>query len=124
MKVFRLDGEEEEATVTLDKNNGKFEFSGRFLPQNAKEFFAPIFDWINDYVVNPNNKTVLTFKMDYFNTASSKKILDMLSIFEQIHGGQTDVEVHWYSYETDTDILEAGKGYSELVNLPFIYKTY
>lgn len=116
MSILKI--EEEEAIVRMDKNAGIFEFSGKFLPQKTKEFYAPIVEFIEDYLKSPNQKTILTFRMDYFNTASSKKILDLMMMFESL-SKQAMVEVCWYYQKDDSDIKEAGIGYSELVELPF-----
>lgn len=124
MKVFKLEGEGEEAVVIIDRKEGNFEFKGRFMPQKTKEFFQPVFDTITEYVMKPCKKTTLSFKLDYFNTASSKKILDIFIIFEQIQSKNQEVVVNWYSSESDSDILDAGKGYSELVKLPFNFLTF
>jgi len=114
-----------EGKIIMDKENGVFEFSGRILPHNPKEFFEPLFNWFDEYIKNPNSSTVITFKMDYFNTASSKKILDALLVLETIFKMDNFyVEVHWYYQEEDQDLYEAGVGYSELVNIPFKFKNY
>jgi hypothetical protein len=55
------------------------------MPENPNEFYQPIIDGIKEYKTNPNKETILYFKMDYFNTASSKKILEILSFLQEIH---------------------------------------
>jgi hypothetical protein len=32
--------------------------------------------------------------------------------------------VYWFHYQEDEDMLESGKEFEELVNLPFSYKTF
>lgn len=124
MNTLTIEGEAKGAEVVLDKSSETILFGGRFLPQNTKEFFEPILQWFEEYVQNPNKNTIIQFKIDYFNTSSSKKFLDLFLMFESIHGKQTNVEVQWYYVEDDVDILEAGKGYEELVELPFNFLTY
>jgi hypothetical protein len=63
---------------------------------------------------------LFTFKLEYFNTASSKLILDVLSALEEIEG----VTIDWYFHEDDEDMEEAGEEFSELVEIPFEFKTY
>lgn len=116
MSILKIN--EDEAIVNLDKNTGVLEFSGKFLPQKTKEFYAPILEFLEEYIISPNEKTILSFRMDYFNTASSKKILDIMMLFETVSKISL-VEVHWYFQKDDSDIKEAGIGYSELVELPF-----
>ena len=120
MEVLLLEGTEDTPKVLLDKSNGIFEISGRSLPEDSAEFFQPVLDWINDYSLDPNETTDFTFKLEYFNTASSKLILDVLSALEDIEGAK----IIWYFHEDDEDMEEAGEEFSELVELPFEYKTY
>jgi hypothetical protein len=104
----------------LDKKNGIFEISGRSLPEDSAEFYRPVIDWIKAYASDSNSSTDFTFKLEYFNTASSKLILDVLSALEEIKG----VKVSWYFHDDDEDMEEAGQEFSELVEIPFEFKTY
>jgi hypothetical protein len=120
MEVLTREGSEDTPKVILDKNNGVFEISGRSLPEDAAEFYQPILDWLARYAGSSNSETKFQFKLEYFNTASSKLILDILSQLEEIEG----TVVQWYFHEDDEDMEEAGEEFSELVEIPFEFKTY
>lgn len=120
MKVINLEPTEDTPKIILDKSNNVFEVSGRSLPEDAAEFYGPILEWLDAYQSNSNPKTNFQFKLEYFNTASSKLILDVLSKLEGING----VTVTWYYHEDDEDMQEAGEEFSELVEIPFDFKTY
>ena len=120
MQILNLEGTEDTPKIILDKGNGIFEISGRSLPEDSAEFFQPVLDWIDQYKEKPNGSTDFTFKLEYFNTASSKLILDILSNLEDIDG----MNIVWYYHEDDEDMQEAGEEFSELVEIPFEFKTY
>lgn len=120
MEILNLEGTEDTPKIMLDKENGIFEISGRSLPEDSAEFYAPILDWIEQYGKDPNPQTNFVFKLEYFNTASSKLILDLLSALEDIDG----MSISWYFHEDDEDMEEAGEEFSELVEIPFEFKTY
>ncbi|ANQ49055.1 DUF1987 domain-containing protein [Flammeovirga yaeyamensis] len=120
MKVLNLAGTEDTPKVVLDKENEIFEISGRSLPEDSAEFFAPILSWIDEYAEENNSETKFLFKLEYFNTASSKLILDILSKLEEVEG----VTVVWYYHEDDEDMQEAGEEFEELVELEFEFETY
>src|SRR6478609_10198659 len=115
MEVLHLEGTEETPCVTLDKTKGIFEISGRSLPENAPSFYKPVLHWIDAYASNPNPSTEVIFKLEYFNTASSKVILDLLTALEKIK----NAKVQWYFNEDDEDMEEAGEDFSQLVKIPF-----
>ncbi len=120
MEIINLEGTEDTPKIILDKTNGIFEISGRSLPEDTAEFYKPVLDWLARYTQAPNAKTPFTFKLEYFNTASSKLILDILGKLETIPGTTID----WYFHEDDEDMEEAGTEFSELVEVPFDFKSY
>jgi hypothetical protein len=120
MEIINLDGTEDTPKIVLNKEAQQFEISGRSLPEDAAEFYQPILDWLEKYSASPNPSTNFQFKLEYFNTASSKLILDVLSKLEEITGAT----IIWYYHEDDEDMEEAGEEFSELVEVPFEFKTY
>lgn len=113
----------EDGAVSLKYSSGELVFEGRFMPENTKEYFEPIAQWVSNYISNPQPKTELIFKLDYFNTSFSKKLLDLMSSFEELKESGKDVSAQWFYKKNDDDLLEAGKGYAEMVDLDFAFKT-
>ncbi|MGD1842598.1 MAG: DUF1987 domain-containing protein [Thermonemataceae bacterium] len=120
MEIINLEGTEESPKIILDKENSIFEISGRSLPEDAAEFYKPVLEWLESYGQSPNSETLFTFKLEYFNTASSKLILDILSKLEDVTG----TKISWYYHEDDEDMSEAGTEFADLVDVPFEFKTY
>jgi hypothetical protein len=119
MDVIKIKGTDDTPNVILDAQNNIIEFSGRSLPEDVATFYAPIIEWIAQYAKGPNSKTNVVFKLEYFNTASSKMILDILLKFEEIHKDGHDVIVSWYYQEDDEDMEEACDEYADIVEIPF-----
>jgi hypothetical protein len=120
MQAINIESTEDTPKVILDASAGKFEMSGRSLPEDAAEFYQPILDWLDAYNSSPNPETTFEVKLEYFNTASSKLILDVLTKLEDIDG----VTIHWYYYEDDEDMEEAGEEFSELIEVEFELKEF
>ncbi|MBK8806678.1 MAG: DUF1987 domain-containing protein [Bacteroidales bacterium] len=119
MEVIKLQGTDDTPSITLDKKAGVFEFTGRSLPEDVNAFYEPILDWLSEYAEGPNEQTIVTFKLVYFNTASSKLILDILLKFEEITEAGAEVLIKWFYPEDDEDMAEAGEEYSDIVEVPF-----
>ncbi|TLX77153.1 DUF1987 domain-containing protein [Labilibacter sediminis] len=124
MEVINIQGTDDTPNVILDKDNGKFEISGRSLPEDVNMFYEPIMNWIDGYSEGPNGETEFHFKLEYFNTASSKIILDILLKFEEIVEDGHDVRIKWHYHEEEEDMLEAGEEYADIVEIPFDYEPY
>jgi len=120
MEIINLEGTEDTPKIILDKTNKIFEISGRSLPEDSSEFYQPVLEWLGEYGNDPLPETIFDFKLEYFNTASSKLILDVLTALEDIE----NAKIHWYFYEDDEDMEEAGEEFSELVDVEFELKPY
>jgi hypothetical protein len=119
MNTLSINGTEDTPTILFDKGKGVFEISGRSLPEDAAGFYKPVIEWLEGYKAAPNGNTDFAIKLEYFNTASSKLILDILSKVENIKGSK----VVWYHFSDDEDMKEAGEEFSELVEVPFEFKS-
>lgn len=124
MKAIKIDAKEDTPKIFLDPENNVFEMSGRSLPEDAQVFYEPIISWLREYSASPNKETIFQFKLNYFNTASSKLILDILMILEDIHQNGHSIKVNWLFEENDEDMEEAGEEYAELVEIPFEHIPY
>ena len=112
-------GTDDTPTVTLDAANNTFEISGRSMPEDVNAFYTPIIDWMETYNQSPNAKTIFHFKLEYFNTASSKMLLDVLMKLEDLQTSGKEALVKWYYDEDDEDMKEAGEEYADIVDIPF-----
>ncbi len=119
MSNLNLEGSAKTPTVNFDKGNGTLELKGRSIPENSIEFYKPLNDWIDNYATNPVAETIVDVKLEYFNTSSSKCILDLFKQLEKLNQQDTNVRVNWYFEEDDEDMAEAGEDYQAIIDLPF-----
>ncbi|UKN02976.1 DUF1987 domain-containing protein [Paracrocinitomix mangrovi] len=119
MENLVLEGSAKTPTVNFDSDNGVLELKGRSIPENSIEFYKPLNDWIDAYAANPKPNTIVDVKLEYFNTSSSKCILDLFKQLEKLNAGNTEVSVNWYFEEDDEDMEEAGEDYQAIIDLPF-----
>jgi hypothetical protein len=124
MEVIKIVGTDDTPSVTLDVANEIFEISGRSLPEDVAAFYEPILDWLDKYSEEVTGKTVFNFKLVYFNTASSKMLLDILLKLEEMYEGGKEVLVRWHFPEDDEDMEEAGEEYADIVEVPFEQISY
>jgi hypothetical protein len=111
-------------TVMLDKGKGKFEITGNSLPEDVATFYNPVFNWIREYVKQPNPITEFSIKLVYFNSSSTKAILDILTILEEIIAKGFQVFIHWHYIDIDEDMLSTGKEFESMLKIPFIFLPY
>jgi len=124
MESINIEATDETPQVQLDASSGEFLFAGKSLPEDVTSFFNPLMEWLDEYQSSAAAKTVVSFKMDYFNTTSSKMILDILMKLEEYVESDLDVLVKWYFREEDEDMEEAGEEYEDIVEVPFEQISY
>ncbi len=124
METLRIEASDDSPQVLLDQEDNQFEISGKSLPEDVVDFYQPVMDWLKEYREKPNARTEFNLKMIYFNTASSKLIMDILMIFEEMVEEGHDVVIRWHSMQKDEDMQEAGKEYEEMLEIPFEHLTY
>lgn len=119
MENLTLEGSAKTPTIKFDAENGVLELKGRSIPENSIEFYKPLNDWIDNYGASPKPNTIVDVKLEYFNTSSSKCILDLFKQLEKLNSGNTEVKINWYFEEDDEDMEEAGEDYQAIIDLPF-----
>jgi hypothetical protein len=121
MESFAAFATEITPKVELDKEKGIFLIEGKSLPEDVKVFYSPIIEWFDRYIQEPNPETIITLDFEYFNTASSKMILIILSKIREIQKHGNRVSVMWKYPQYDVELEEAGEEFSELLNIPFTF---
>lgn len=123
MDPIRLEPTDETPEVILDKGAGQFRLAGKSLPEDAADFYEPLIDWVDAYAADPLPETVFEIHLFYYNTASSKLLLDLLVRLEEMHIKRRDsgciVRIKWIFDEDDEDMEDAGVDYDDVIEIPF-----
>lgn len=120
MENLNIEGTAKTPTIKADPQGGVVEIRGRSIPENSIEFYKPLMDWLDKYAFSPKALTNVNIQLEYFNTSSSKCILDVFKKLESINkGGNSQVQINWHFEEDDEDMSEAGEDYQAIINVPF-----
>lgn len=118
MEVLILEGTPKTPTIEFKPAEGYLLLRGRSIPENSIEFYKPLIEGLEAYNNSPQAKTTVDIQLEYFNTSSSKCVLDVLKKLESINRN-SEVIINWYYEEDDEDMLEAGEDYQAIINVPF-----
>ena len=119
METIAIEGTPKTPTINFNVEKGFLEIKGRSIPENSIEFYKPLVDWLEKYSATPKTTTNVNIQLEYFNTSSSKCILDVFKKLEAIHKSGSEIVINWYYEEDDEDMLEAGEDYQAIINVPF-----
>lgn len=106
--------------INYNQETNTLSFVGRSFPENAKDFYSPIILWINENKLEFPKEMFFEINLEYYNTSSSKFILEILHLFERlIVELEITITVKWFYSEDDDDMKEAGEEFKQFIHLPF-----
>lgn len=109
--------------IQLDAQTGILKISGRIFPENPKEFFGPIINWITEYAKNPAGTTSLVLNLSYFNSSSNEYIFRCCKMVEAISDAGSSAVIVWECEAEDEDMRQMGEDFKELLKINFEIKS-
>ncbi len=124
MEAFNYVGDHITPTIIFDPGKNLFILRGRSFPDDAHTFYEPALQWLEEYAKNPNDGTVFSIMLYYFNSATAKILLEIFNILQQIHDSGKKVTVRWLYHEDDEIIREQGEDFKDLFSFDFEFVSY
>ena len=119
METLKINSSKTTFGINTDLENGILEITGTSYPDNAIDFYMPVLDWVKEFTETQNRPLEVIFKVNYYNTSSSKYLFKMLEMLEGYHVKGNVVNVIWHYYDGEEDMLEAWRELIDELNLPF-----
>ncbi len=125
MKPLKIDAAIDSPEVNFDSTTNIFSISGISHPENAKDFYIDIINWLEEYyeeIKDKNDtKIILDFNFKYINSSSYKYLREIMKRIANFRNNGIIVEVIWNYHEEDEDLLNEGMVLFELpeINLPY-----
>ncbi|MHB8261950.1 MAG: DUF1987 domain-containing protein [Bacteroidia bacterium] len=114
--------------ITLDHLQNKFEIIGESCPENAKQFYAVMLSWLEDYkeylhFMNDQSNTkknlIFTIHLSYVSSSALKNTYDFLQKIETLKPLCESITIRWLYDKDDEDMEDNGNEFSTMVNIPF-----
>lgn len=126
MEQLYIKGTEKTPEINFDFESGKIFISGRSYSSDAYDFYLPVNEWLNKYIQNPKESTILEVNVDYFHSVSIKYLTSIVKKIAQLHEAGKSVKVIWFHQSDENDEDEAfdlGKSIELESKLKFEYVT-
>ncbi|NOZ48021.1 MAG: DUF1987 domain-containing protein [Chlorobi bacterium] len=118
MPILEIEAELEIPYIYCNAEKGIIEIKGKSTYEDPIEIYQSLLDWLDEYAKTPHKHTDVNIHLEYFNTSSSKCLLDAFKILELIHQDKASVVINWFYKSDDDDLEEAGMDYSDLIKIP------
>ncbi len=114
MENLKIEATKSTPDILFDKEKNILEIKGRSYPGSTKEFYSPVFSWLDNYFKQLTDKQVtVNLEIIYFNSTSSKVLMDFLSVLEDEINKGKNISVNWFYEDDNDDMLEFGEELQE-----------
>ncbi len=93
-------------SVNFNAKTGICEITGESFLEDTVEFYRHLVDWLDNYIEDVKGPMALIIKLSYFNTSTSRSILDILNLLKDYEDDGGEVVVNWHFDENDVDMEE------------------
>jgi hypothetical protein len=119
MEKFILKETTRTPSVSFDAERGLFEIRGKSIPENSTGFFGPLLEYMDNYCKSPAERTVLSVKLEFFNTSSTNRIHSLFKKFDKLYQNEKDVLIRWFCESGDENLRDAGRDFKAMLQVPF-----
>ncbi|MFK5985855.1 MAG: DUF1987 domain-containing protein [Pseudomonadota bacterium] len=114
MKTLEISATKSSPEIIFNAMAHTLLIAGESYPENTAKFYAPIFKWLENYIKQiGNNKTILNVELIYFNSSSSKALMDIFDMLDDASRKGKNITLNWI-YDQDNDAaLEYGEEFAE-----------
>ena len=108
--------------IMLDPINNTFLIEGKSFPEDSKEFYRPIIEWLEEYKSTKPSSININVNLFYLSSSSVISIKQVLLKVVDLQNLGAKVVVVWSYDGDDDDIKKTGEDYQKLLKLDFQYK--
>ncbi len=104
--------------INLNIKESLFQIKGPSFSEDIVDIYNPIINWISESLPELENELICEMYFTVLNSASHKKIFQILIKLNSFLDNGKIIKVKWYYDEDDEDIMEMGEDLIELINVP------
>ena len=93
-------------SVDFNVEAGTCVLAGESFLEDTIEFYDPLVQWLEEFTTEVKNPMTFEIKLTYFNTSTSRSILDLLNILKDYEEDGGEITINWHYDEDDIDMEE------------------
>ena len=116
-----IEGAKNTPSINWNKEKASLDIIGKSFPENSKNFYDPVIDWLSEYQFAKGPLLEFNFSLDYISSSSVISLLEIIKKLGDLFSEGYNVKVIWSYDEGDDDIRTIGESYSRISDVPFEY---
>ena len=113
MQDLLIKGTKSSPSIAFCAVDGNLSIRGESYPEHAVKFYEPVLEWIRDFLETESIPLHLTVDIVYFNSSSSKILMNLFDMLEEAAAGGRQVQVVWRYHEENEIAQECGEEFKE-----------
>lgn len=114
MEAFVRDKTKSTPWINFDPQQGYLQLQGESYPENSAKFYSPMLEWLETYLQQTDNTPIhVDVELIYFNSSSSKILMNFFDMLEEAAQKGIPVTVYWKYHEDNDTALECGEEFQE-----------
>ncbi len=100
--------------IHFDVQTHVLSMAGESYPENTSQFYAPVYRWLEECLDSlEEQQLVFNIELIYFNSSSSKVLMDLFDLLEDASEEGKNITVNWVYDEENDSALEYGEEFAE-----------
>ena len=113
MDLLYKEASENTPLVLFNFEKGLFILEGQCTLDEPESFFTSIENHIRDYIKQPDERTILTLNLSAINISSSKFLLNIVVLLDELYQLNKDVKIRWVYNNDEDGNYELGNDYAD-----------
>ena len=114
MEAFIIEATKSSPFIHFDGAQNVLVIKGESYPENAAKTYAPVFVWLEEYLKGLGDEIVrVDMEITYFNSSSSKILMNFFDMLEDAAGGGKKIVVNWRYHQDNETAMECGEEFME-----------
>lgn len=114
MKKLYIKASKYTPEINFDPETSTLKIKGESYSQDSAVFYIPITEWLTEYLNEVDkNEIKVNIDLNYFNSSSSRTLLEIFFQLEKAVIGGKNIVVNWIYDKDNQDNLEYGKEFQE-----------
>lgn len=118
MNNFVVNNTKSTPYVEIDYANKTLIFKGESYPENAYNFYEPIYKLIDEYF-EVHEELNANFQLSYINTSSTKCLIILLDKLNTNYLDGKKININWYYDEENGFDYDMGQDFKMDIDIPF-----
>ena len=119
MKNLVIQEERHTPKIVLDADTNSFEISGKSFPEDSRQFYRQVIEWLDEYRKSTPKKLDFKFNLFYLSSSSIISIKQILLKLKELEKDGASIQVMWHYDSDDDDIRKTGEDYLKLTQMNF-----